>query len=393
MVHRSIKPNIKELSKIDEVKGKLKFQQVKDKLMHSVLENDKDVIDKGRLISNAINFGVSFIPDMMYEQLVRDYATAKTLYGETLIRLLTGYNPNFVKKNINVPEFRRELQALIRERVDALKQDGLVGADNSVSDKGVELASLILYFEELDNITAKGDFGEKITKKHFVYGDRDASFNYRKSGYRDIDVKKSAKLAIRRGHNQLAKEDLKVFERKSRGKINIIYALDASGSMKGKKIEFCKKAGIALAYKAIDEKDKVGLIVFGSDVREEIEPCEDFTKLLKSIARIRAARQTDIAGTIKSAVKLFKEDNVTRHLILLTDAMPTVGDKPKEDTLEAASLAKSSNITISVVGVDLNEEGKKLAQKIVELGEGRLYAIKNLEDVDKIVLEDYYSIV
>jgi Mg-chelatase subunit ChlD len=393
VIYPNLKPKVNELSKLDESKGKLKSQKEEEKLMHSVLDNDRELIDKGKLVSSAINHGISFVPDLMYENLVNDYALAEKLYGETIIRLLTGYDPSFVKKNVRVPEFKRELLKIIAERVESLKQEGLIGADKSVSDKGIELASLILYFEELDNITAKGDFGEKVTKKHFVYGERDASFNYKKSGYKDIDVRKSAKLAIRRNHKELTKDDLKVFDRKSRGKINVIYALDASGSMKGKKIEFCKKAGVALAYKVIDARDKVGLIVFGSDVKEQIEPCEDFMKILKSITGVQADKQTDIAGTINNAIKLFKEKDVTRHLILLTDAMPTVGDNPTEETLEAASCAKSEGITISVIGINLDDDGKELAHKIVEIGEGRMYAIKNLENIDKIVLEDYYSVM
>ena len=42
--------------------------------------------------------------------------------------------------------------------------------------------------------------------------------------------------------------------------------------MKGPKIGACKRAGIALAYKAIEEKDKVGLIVFG--ILIGVEVCE-----------------------------------------------------------------------------------------------------------------------
>ena len=37
----------------------------------------------------------------------------------------------------------------------------------------------------------------------------------------------------------------------------IIYGLDASGSMKGNKLKAAKKAGIALAFKAIEEKNTV----------------------------------------------------------------------------------------------------------------------------------------
>jgi Mg-chelatase subunit ChlD len=89
---------------------------------------------------------------------------------------------------------------------------------------------------------------------------------------------------------------------------------------------------------------------------------------------------------------MFPSDKITKHLILLTDALPTKGDEPEKSTLEEASIARSKGITISLIGINLDEKGRKLAEKIVELGEGRLYVVRNLENVDQVVLEDYYHV-
>ena len=72
--------------------------------------------------------------------------------------------------------------------------------------------------------------------------------------------------------------------------------------------------------------------------------------------------------------------------------MPTIGKEPEEETLQEVSIARNNGITISLIGINLDEKGKKFAEKIVELGQGRLYIIKDLEQIDKIVLEDYYSV-
>ena len=327
----SEKTQVKNFSKIEELSGKLTFQQLEDKFMHSVLENDKKTIDSGKLISVAINQGMSsFSPDLMFDQLVKNYSLAKQIFGESIIRLVSGYEPDYVKKNIGIPEFQRELKEKIKQRIDELKEEDLLQKDNSLSEKGIELASLVLYFEELDKIIPKGIVGDKISKRTFVYGEKENSRSYKKGDrYRDIALKKSVKLALRRGHTDFEDKDLRVFERQSKGQTYIIYALDASGSMKGKKIEACKKAGIALAYKAINEKDKVGLIVFGSEIKEAIEPTSDFTRLIKEITRIKASKETDIVSTLQKAIELFPKEDITKHLILLTDALPTKGDTPE----------------------------------------------------------------
>lgn len=385
---------LKSFSHAEELAGKLSSQDVEDKLMHSVLDNDKKTIEEGKLIKDSINQGISsFTPDMMFEQLCKSYSMAKEIFGESLLKLLSGYDPDYIRRNIHIPEFQRELKKRIDERINELKGRSLIDENYNFTEKGITLASLVLYREELDNIIPKGILGERIHKKSSTYGDAKDARQFRRSDrYRDLALKSSIKLAIRRKHRSLTEHDLKTSERQSRGSICIMYALDASGSMKGKKIDMCKKAGVALAYKAIEEKNKVGLIVFGTEIKQAISPTDDFGLLLREITKIKASKETNITNTIEKAVELFPAKDITKHLVLLTDAQPTIGKNPEEEALEACSKAKSNKITISVIGISMDKKGESLAKKIVEIGEGRLYVCKDLEELDKIVLQDYYEL-
>ncbi|MBN1544981.1 VWA domain-containing protein [Candidatus Woesearchaeota archaeon] len=389
------KTDFSNFSTIEELEGKLKLENVDDKLMHSVLDNDKESIDEGMMIEEALNRGIgAFTPDIIFEKLVKNFMMTKSLFGETLIRAVSGYDPEYLEKNIGIPEFQRELKKNIKDRLDRFKHDGVLDKQGVVTEKGIELASLIMCVQELDNIVPKGIHGERIHKKAYIYGDKLDVRDYRKGDrYKDVAIKKSAKTAIRRGHGQIELDDLKIHERQSKGEVYIIYALDSSGSMKGEKIGTCKKAGVALAYKAIRERDKVGLIVFGTDIKEAIAPTTDFSLLLTSITRIKAAAETDMASTISKAIELFPSTDATKHLLLLSDALPTKGKDPEKATLEAASMAKSRGITISVIGINLDSKGKKLAEKLVSIGRGKLYVVKDLKEIDKLVLEDYYGVI
>lgn len=364
----------------------------KEGLAHSIVEGNKDRIEDGYLLETSINQGLfAFNPDMMFEQLVRDYNTAEKLYGETMLRLVTGYEPAAIKKNINLPEFKRELKQNIAKKIEELQDENLIGDDNEITEQGFYLASLTMYMKELDDMRAKG-IGEKKQKKVQIYGEKENTRAYRHGDrFQDIALKKSIKHAIRRKHSKLEIDDLQVFEKDSKGKINIIYALDASGSMKGKKIEACKRAGVALAFKAIEEKDRAGLVVFGEKIETAIAPTTDFSLFIKTLVKIRAQKQTNIALTIEKAIELFPRENCTKHLILITDAFPTAGNDPKKETLNLVERASNFGITISLIGIDMDEEGAKLAKEIVEIGNGRLYTIKNLDNLDRIILEDYYG--
>ncbi|MBN1385502.1 VWA domain-containing protein [Candidatus Woesearchaeota archaeon] len=393
MIHFSSDKQVAELTPIDEIQGKLSTQFIEDKLMHSVLEGDKDKIDDGKLVSDAINFNISsFTPDIMMQGLVSNYKYAEKLYGKRILRILSGFDPDYVERNIRLPEFQKEMKQRINESLRRLKKEGIITKDNSLTRKALELASIVMYIEEIENLIPKGIVGERYNKEKDLYGEKDAIKSYHKGDrYRDIAIKASIRQAIRRSHPRLEKDDMKSYERQSKGHSYIIYALDSSGSMKGRKIEHAKKAGIALAFKAIDEGDKVGLIVFGKEVKDFVQPTDDFGKILDSITSIRPASETDLVSTIRKAVELFPSETCTKHLIFLTDALPTIGEDPHRVTLEAVSLARANGITISLIGISLDKKGKKLAEEITQLGEGRLYIVKDLEEMDSIILQDYYA--
>lgn len=379
---------------IEELKGKLSTQYLEPKLMHSVMEGDKEKIDDGKLVTDMFNFNINtFTPDVMVEKLVSSYKFTEKMMGKRLLRILSGYDPNYIERNIKLPEFQQELKNRIDYTLKRLKKEGIIAKDDSLTKKALELASVVMYMEEIENIIPKGITGDKHHKDKDIYGAKEFVKDFKKGDrYKDVAIKSSIRKAIRRNHSKLEVDDLKSYERQSKGHAYIIYGIDSSGSMKGPKIENAKKAGIALAFKAIDEGDKVGLLVFGKEVKSQVEPTESFGKILNSIVAIRPASETDFVASIRRAVELFPSENVTKHLVFLTDALPTVGKDPEKETLEAVSTARASNITISLIGINLDKKGKKLAEKITQLGEGRLYITKDLENMDSIILQDYYSI-
>ncbi len=390
----SVEGRVEEIERAEEAQGKLATQLVDDKLMHSVISADRTTIDNGKLISESFNQSIgSFVPDMIFANIVKNFSIAKQLYGETMLRILTGYEPEYLQKNLGIPEFRREIQKAITEKIEQLRRQGLVDDYGQVGQKGVELASLVMYVEELDRIMPKGMLGYRGARQKSVYGEPGEAHRFRKGErYKDIAVRQSVKTAVKRGHDSIVPEDLSVRKRESKGTVNVVYALDASASMKGKKLETCKKAGVALAYKAISERDKVGLVVFGTEVKDFVAPTDDFGLLLEKITRIIASRQTDFARMIQKATELFIGSEGTKHLIILTDALPTVGKEPEKETLEAVSSARASGITISLIGIQLDKKGTVLAEQMARLGEGRFNVVQDLENLDRIVLQDYYSL-
>jgi len=355
--------------------------------MHSVLEHDDKTIRDGKLLAESYDYGLnSFQPDLLFEQLVKGFRNAQQLFGPTLIRELTGYDAQFIERNIKIPEFQLALKQRISQTVEELKKRKAINGQGEITEEGVKLAALVKYLDEIERIEAKG-MGRRTFKERAAYEP------YKKGvhRYHDIEIGRSVQLAIRRGHGTLSPSDLVATPRQQQGRISIIYAVDASGSMRGAKLRMAKQAGVALAFRAIADKNDVGLVIFTSKIEQSLEPGQEFLRILEALTTTRAGLETDIALTIEEATRLFGRSGGTKHLVLLTDAMPTKASKdkgPRRRVLEAASSARNAKITISLVGIGLDSEGESLAKRIVEIGKGKLYRAREGE-LDSILLEDY----
>lgn len=385
--------SIDEGEAAEELTGSLASNPDEERLMRSVLENDEDAVQDGKIVMEAINRSVgAFTPDIIFKNLVKNYQNARRLYGETLLRALTGYGPDFIRKNLRIPEFQEELRQRIHAAIDGLRDRGTLDAEDTVTDRAVELAALVLYAEELDALATKG-LGTKSHRERDVYGEKDEVHPFSKRfRFRDISLRKSVRVAARRGHEQVRIDDLRAHERLNHGRIQIIYGLDSSGSMRGDKIRMGKRAGVALAYRAIEQQDEVGLLTFTGRIEAEVAPTRDFPALLHELTRARAGMETDLARLIERAVEVFAGAESTKHLVIITDAVPTKGEDPQRATLDAAAIAANHEITISIVGISLDNDGRRLAERIVEIANGRLYRCTNLDELDAIILEDYAAL-
>lgn len=382
----------------EQLDGKLESSpdNEKDKLASSVLDVDTNNIDDGMIVQEAFNQNLgSFMPDIMFEQMVKDFKNAKKLYGETIIRELSGYDPRFVEKNVKIPEFQRELKKRLKDSAEQLIDKGITTSTGVFTKEALLTAALYLideeYQEQKNQSSSLGEhvhfandtFGEKSVVRPFLKGDH----------YKDIAMKQTIKQAIRRGRKEINVSDLQTFERESRQQINVIYALDTSGSMKGEKLKLAKKAGVALAHKAIKDNNQVGLILFGSDVEKKVPLTKELFEFVEPLTKITPGAETDIGLAIDQSIKLLEKAKGIKHIIILTDGLHTTSDDPKKTVLEEVGKALSQNISISIVGINLDEIGLDLAQSIVNMSKGKLHGVAESTDVGGIIIADYEKLI
>ena len=358
-----------------------------DKGAYRPSESEKSEREEGMLVEELAAQGIGhFNADVFFENLTRDYRGAKELYGERLISLATGESSEYVQRNIRIPEFEHALREKLKKQKRELEKKGLVRND-SLTDAAYVMAAENFLSDALEALH-RASFNESHGEAQSRIGTRRDDKPYRGEPYRDIDLRKTIRRAVTRGHSRIEYDDLRAFDRATRPKREIVFCVDASGSMKGEKIAQARRAFFSLAAKALRERDRVGLLTFSSEGEDEHATNTPLPEMLISMVEASPRGKTSLARAITDAQRLFTERDTDKHIILITDINPTEGPNPFDEAIEAAGSARERSITISVVSIRAEKAAEELGQRIAQIAKGRYWAA-DPSDLGSIVLRDY----
>ncbi|MCD6087432.1 MAG: VWA domain-containing protein [Candidatus Hydrothermae bacterium] len=110
---------------------------------------------------------------------------------------------------------------------------------------------------------------------------------------------------------------------------DIVFLLDVSGSMLGKKIEQARKA-LRYFVRSLSPADRFDILAFSSDVRKfspELVQADSVhrARALSFIDSLKARGGTNIDDALREALALREEGNRPFYVVFLTDGRPTVG--------------------------------------------------------------------
>lgn len=380
----------------EQLDGNLESDMEDEHLAHSVVDVDTNDIDEGMLVDEAFNNNRgTFMPDMMFKDMVRNFKNAEKLYGQTFIRQVSGYDPRYIQNNINVPEFQKELERNLETKAKELQQKGLMKKSGRFTEEALMTAALFLINEEFEKSEGKlSDVGEQVHLAAQTHGERSETRPYKKSdAYRDVSMKKSLSKALRRGRKYLMSEDLESYQREARQQLNIVYAMDTSGSMKGTKLNLAKRAGVSLANRALKDRNKVGLVLFDQELNHKTPLTGDLLTFVRPLADVVPGYETDIALAIHESVKLLQNAKGIKHIVLITDGVHTTSIRGKKAVIGQVLEAAAQDISITIVGIRLDNEGSELAREIVDASNGKLLAADSADELGGLVIADYMSLL
>jgi Ca-activated chloride channel family protein len=175
----------------------------------------------------------------------------------------------------------------------------------------------------------------------------------------------------------------------------VVFAIDRSGSMSGKKIEQVK-ASLKYVLNNLHEGDTFNIIAFDSTVetfRPELQRFNDETRkaAIGFVEGLYAGGSTNIDGALKTAFAQIQDSKRPNYLIFLTDGLPTAGVTAEPQIVANAKGYNTIRTRLFAFGVgyDLNS---RLLDNLVRDNFGQSEFVRPNEDIEEYVSRLYRRI-
>ncbi len=176
---------------------------------------------------------------------------------------------------------------------------------------------------------------------------------------------------------------------------NLIFVLDSSGSMSGKKIQQAREA-VRFIIDHLDERDHFSIIDFDDGVSlfaDEIvaASAKNREKAREFIGSIEDSGGTNINEALLRALRMMPSGERPNYLLFLTDGLPTVGVTQTTEILKNVSQANTakSRLVVFGVGTDVNTE---LLDKLTAENRGTSVYVSETEDLELAISSTYEKI-
>jgi Ca-activated chloride channel homolog len=172
----------------------------------------------------------------------------------------------------------------------------------------------------------------------------------------------------------------------------VVFVVDRSGSMSGKKIEQAKEA-LKFVLNNLRQGDTFNIVAYDSTVesfRPELQRFDDETRkaALGFVEGLYAGGSTNIDGALATALGMIKDESRPNFVLFLTDGLPTVGEK--NEAKIAANAKQNNKLRTRMinfgVGYDVNS---RLLDRLSRENYGQSEYVRPDEDIEAHVSSVY----
>jgi Ca-activated chloride channel homolog len=189
----------------------------------------------------------------------------------------------------------------------------------------------------------------------------------------------------------LASPEVKAAAAKRQPK-TVVFVLDRSGSMAGKKIEQARKA-LKFVLGNLRDDDTFNIVVYDDRVetfRPELQRYSSKTReeAERFVENIREGGSTNIDEALRVALDMARDDSRPSYLLFLTDGLPTVGEMNEKVIAEHCKSANRARARLFAFGVGYDVNAR-LLDRLSGGNSGTSEYVKPDEDIESHVARFY----
>lgn len=179
---------------------------------------------------------------------------------------------------------------------------------------------------------------------------------------------------------------------------NLVFLIDVSGSMYGPDRLELVKSSLKLLINNLREKDHVAIVVY-ADATGEVLPSTSGSnkqKIREAIDNLTAGGSTAGGDGIQLAYKIAKKNfipNGNNRIILCTDGDFNVGISSADGLERLIERERKSGVFLTVLGYGMGNYKDNKMQILAEKGNGNHAYIDNLQEANKILVNEFGSTI
>lgn len=179
---------------------------------------------------------------------------------------------------------------------------------------------------------------------------------------------------------------------------NLVFLIDVSGSMYGPDRLELVKSSLKLLINNLREKDHVAIVVY-ADATGEVLPSTSGSnkqKIREAIDNLTAGGSTAGGDGIQLAYKIAKKNfipNGNNRIILCTDGDFNVGVSSSDGLERLIERERKSGVFLTVLGYGMGNYKDNKMQILAEKGNGNHAYIDNLQEANKILVNEFGSTI
>ncbi|MCP3103043.1 von Willebrand factor type A domain-containing protein [Myxococcus sp. K15C18031901] len=174
---------------------------------------------------------------------------------------------------------------------------------------------------------------------------------------------------------------------------HLVFVIDTSGSMGGESRLGLVKRALRLLVDALDERDRVSLVDYGTDARQVLPPTSiaDKSRLLSAIDGLEVDGSTNAQAGMELGYRIAAKHLIPggiNRVILCSDGVANNGVTSADGIWARVKEHASRGITLSTVGFGMGNYNDVLMERLAQVGEGQYAYVDRLKEAQRIFVEN-----